>query len=145
MDLLSFSNSSRIGRTFSFRRIALPRTSWRSNSSSNPLFCLFAIFALEVTQALEHRADNQWQRHGGIVKYFRELPAFFPGHEFPPGNGFGVRASAQPAPAHRLGADAQAVVVALQRQLLVAPARQKFRIDAELLRPVAWHSAAYGE
>src|SRR5437763_1738391 len=44
---------------------------------------------------------------------FGEAPAFLRRNEFPPGNGFRIRAATQPSPAHRLRADAQAVVVTL--------------------------------
>src|SRR5215472_5146625 len=105
--------------------------------------CLFVV--LEVAQALQHRADNQWQRYGSIVEDFRELAAFFPRNEFPPRHGFRVCASAQPAPAHRLRTDAHPVIVAFQRKVLVASPREQLRVNAELLPPIARNAAAHGE
>src|SRR5215472_5355184 len=105
--------------------------------------CLFVV--LKVAQALQHRADNQWQRYGSIVEDFRELAAFFPRNEFPPQHGFRVCASAQPAPAHRLRTDAHPVIVAFQRKVLVASPREQLRVNAELLRPIARNAAAHGE
>src|SRR5581483_3633608 len=43
---------------------------------------------------------------------------------------------------HRLRADSHAVVVALQRQLLITAPGQQFGVHAELLRPVPRHAAA---
>src|SRR5579859_3488855 len=43
---------------------------------------------------------------------------------------------------HRLRANSHAIVVALQRNLLVAAPRQQFRIYSELLRPIPRHSAS---
>ena len=46
---------------------------------------------------------------------------------------------------HGLGADAQAIIVALERHFLVAAARKQLRVNAELLRPIARNPAAHGE
>src|SRR5713226_154761 len=53
-----------------------------------------------------------------------------------------VGTARQPSPIHRLGTNAQAVVIALQRQVFPAPPMAQLDERAELLRPVARHSAA---
>src|SRR5216683_5655207 len=99
----------------------------------------------EIPDALQHRANNQRQRHRRVIENFREAPAFFWRHEFPPRDRFGVRAAAQPAPMDRFRANPHAVVVALQRKFFVTAPRQEFRVHAELLRPVPRHAAAHGQ
>src|SRR6266566_1264493 len=94
----------------------------------------------KIPEALEHRAGDQRQRHRGVIKNFGEPPALFGRNEFAPGDCFSVRAAAQPAPMHRLRADAHPVVVAFQGKILVPAARQQLGVHAELLRPVARHS-----
>src|SRR5690349_11238915 len=100
------------------------------------------LFTFKVPQALQHSAGNQRQRHGRIIENLRELAALFRRDEFPPRNCFRVRTATQPSPAHGLGADAQAVVVAFKRQLLVAAPREQLRVYAKLLRPVARNTPA---
>src|SRR5207248_2344168 len=129
----------------SFRRRLFLRGSGHADRDTldSHLYHLLVVF--EVPQPLQHRAYNQWQRHGGVVENFREAPAFLRRHEFPPRNRFRVGAPAQAAPAYRLRANAQAVVVALERQLLVAAPSEQLRVNAELLRPVTRHAAPNGK
>src|SRR2546427_2420843 len=96
-----------------------------------------------ISDALQYGSDDQRQRDRSIVENFRELPALFRRHKFPPGNRFRVRASAEPAPMHRFRANPHTIVVALQRKFLVAAPRQQFRVHAKLLRPIARDAAAH--
>ena len=91
----------------------------------------------EVAEALQDGAYYQRKGYGGVVQDFGEAAAFFCGDEFAPGDGFGVGAAGEAAPVYRLGADADSVAIALQRNFFVAAARQEFGIDAELLGPVS--------
>src|SRR5260370_2809057 len=101
-----------------------------------------SLVSLKVANPLQYGPDDQRQRHRCVIENFRETSAFFWRHKFAPRNSFRVCAAAEAAPMHRLRADAHAVVVALHRKFFAAAPRQQFRINAELLRPVAWHSSA---
>src|SRR2546425_1031914 len=94
-----------------------------------------------ISDALQYGSDDQRQRDRSIVENFRELPALFRRHKFPPGNRFRVSTAAQPSPMHRFRANPHTIVVALQRKFLVPAPREQLRVDAELLRPVARHSS----
>src|SRR6267143_5748682 len=100
----------------------------------------FLLF--KVPDALQHRPNDQRQRHRRIIEDLREPSAFFRRNKFSPGYGFRIRAAAKPAPMHRLRADAHAVVISLQRNFFVPAPRQQFRVHAELLRPITRHSSA---
>jgi hypothetical protein len=100
---------------------------------------------LEVADALEDGAYYQWEGYGGVFEDFGELAAFFGWDEFAPAYGFGVGAAAEAAPVDGLGADTNAVVVALEGKIFVAAAGHEFGVDAELLRPVARDAAPDGE
>jgi hypothetical protein len=99
----------------------------------------------EVADALQDGADDERESDGGVFEDFGEAASFFGGNEFAPGNGFGVGATAEAAPVNRLGADADAVVVALERKIFVAAAGHELGVDAELLGPVARNTTANGE
>ena len=73
------------------------------------------------------------------------MAAFFGGNKFAPGNGFGVGAAAKAAPVNGLGTDANSVGITLQGNFFVTTAGHQFRINAELLGPVARNAAANGE
>src|SRR6185437_13883537 len=100
---------------------------------------------VKVTDALEHGACDDRKRDGGVAEDFGEFASFVRWNKFSPGDGFGVSAAGESAPMHGLGTDAEAVVIALERHFFVAAASEQFRIDAELLRPVARYAAANGE
>ena len=53
--------------------------------------------------------------------------------------------AAESAPVDGLGADAQAIVVALEREILAASAMAQLDVGAELLSPIAGNAAADGE
>src|SRR6266480_3761093 len=91
------------------------------------------LWSCEIPDAFEHRPDDQRQRHRGIIEDFGEAPTFFRRDKLAPRNGFRVRAAAEAAPMDRLRTNAHAVVVALQRDFLVAAPRKQFRVNAELL------------
>jgi hypothetical protein len=100
---------------------------------------------LEITDALENGADDEWERDCRVFEDFSELAAFFGRYEFAPADGFGVRAAAEAAPVHWFGTDAHAVVIALEGKIFVAATGHEFGIDAKLLRPVARNATADGE
>jgi hypothetical protein len=96
----------------------------------------------QIANALEDGADDKRKSDGGVFENFGELAAFFGWDEFAPANSFGVGAAAETAPVHRLGTDADAVVIALQGKIFVTAAGHEFSVDTELLGPVARHTAA---
>src|SRR5258708_3689037 len=100
---------------------------------------------LGLPQPLQHCGNNDRQSDGRIDEHLSETSAFGRGYEFSPRDGLAIGTSRQAAPIHRLGTDAQAVVIALQRQVLAQSAVPQFDERAELLRPVPRNSAAYGE
>ena len=71
------------------------------------------VLALEVADTLKHCANDQRQGHGGIVKDFREAPAFLRWNKLAPGNGLGIGAATEPSPVNRLWTNAQTIVLSL--------------------------------
>ena len=100
---------------------------------------------LLLLEALEDGSGDEGQGHGGVVEDFGELAAFGGRDELAPGDGFAVRGAAESAPVDGLGADAQAVVVALEGEILAASAMAQLDVGAELLSPIAGNAAADGE
>src|SRR5208282_5449156 len=112
-------------------------------SSRTSCNCLFrSRFFL---QPLQHSGYDQRQAYRGIHKNFAKLPTFSRRHKLSPGNRLAVGTARKAAPVHRLRADAQSIVIALQRQVFPAPAVAQFDERTELLRPVTRNASAYGE
>jgi hypothetical protein len=99
----------------------------------------------EVADALEDGTDDQRESDRGVFEDFGEAASFFGRNELAPRDGFGVGAAAEATPVNRLGADADAVVVAFERKIFVAAAGHELGVDAELLGPVARNTTADGE
>src|ERR1700756_212289 len=111
--------------------------------TASPL-CWIALLS-EVADALKNGTDDEQEGDGGVFEDLGEAASFFGRNELAPTNGFGVGAAAEAAPVNRLGADADTVVVALERKIFVAAAGHEFGVDTELLGPVARNTAADGE
>src|SRR5258706_16066211 len=105
-----------------------------TNRRPIPPFNPFLLF--EVPDAFQHGPGDQGQRHRRVVEHFRETPALFRRHKLSPRYRFRVRASAQAAPVDRLRANPHAIVVPLQRKLLVPAPSQQFRVHPKPLRPL---------
>jgi hypothetical protein len=99
----------------------------------------------EVADALKDSADYEGERDGGVFEDLGEAASFFGRNEFAPRDGFGVGAATEAAPVNRLGADADTVMIALERKIFVAPPGHELGVDAELLGPVARNTTADGE
>src|SRR6185437_13414043 len=81
----------------------------------------FAGGCLVLSQPLEQRGHDQRQANSGIDKHFAELAALRGRNELAPGNRLAVRTAGEASPVHGFGADAQTVVVALERHVLAQP------------------------
>ena len=98
-----------------------------------------------LIQPLQHRSDNERQPNCGIYEHFAEPAAFSGWNELSPGNRFAIRAAGQASPKYWLRANAQAVVIAFERQVLTQLPVAQFNERSELLRPVARHASADGK
>src|SRR5208282_6469588 len=96
-------------------------------------------------QTFQHRSNDYRQTDGRVHKHFAKLAAFRRRHKLAPRNRFAVRTAGKAAPEHRLRADSQSIVIALQRQVFPAPAMAQFDERTELLRPVARNASANRE
>src|ERR1700736_4261446 len=84
---------------------------------SHRFLSLFACGAfLALVQALEYRCHDERQTNRGVYEYFSEFSALCRRHKLSPRNRLAVRASRQATPIHGLRTDAQAIVIALERQ-----------------------------
>src|ERR1700690_296093 len=96
-------------------------------------------------QPFEHGGDDQRQAYRSIHKNLPKLSTLRWRHKLSPRNGLAVRTARKSAPIHRLRADAQSIVIALQRQVFAAAAVAQFDEGPELLRPVPRNASADGE
>src|ERR1700690_326912 len=96
------------------------------------VFLALAIRRFSLSQPLQHRRHNQRQTYGRIYESFAEFPAFRRRNELAPGNGLAVGAAGEASPIDRLGADADAVVVSLERNIFAEAAVTQFDERGEL-------------
>src|SRR6476660_8316635 len=76
------------------------------------------VFGRAFPQPLQYRGDYQGETYRRIHENLAEFSTFSRGNKLAPGNCFTVGAARESSPVHRLRADTQAVVVALERQVL---------------------------
>src|ERR1019366_2350837 len=98
-----------------------------------------------LLQPLQHGGYDQRQTYCSVHKHFPKLPTFSRRYELAPRHRLAVGTARKSAPVDRFGADAQSVVITLQRQGFPAPAGAQFDERPELLRPVARNASANGE